>query len=452
MKYAASPIIVSKQVRLTLAVLWAGFGLCFGLLFCGTPLEAADYRLGFGDKIRLRVHEWRVDRGDFFEWSPLTGDFAIGPTGTLSLPVIGEIPANGATARDLGDRIAGALQEHAGLARRPIAAVEIAEFRPFYIVGGVEKPGPYPFRPGMTVIEALSMAQGLYRARDAGLMRIERDSIMARGDLRVVALQLSSLSLRRARLQAELDQRETIQFPTDTVAGIESGSAGWTSMMREETLIFQQRRESLQRQLETGSHLIASLEQEIQSLRERIVLRKRQADAVNRELGKIRDLVDRGLSNTSRQLELERLVSEYQSSEVELGTAVLRAQQEIAKAKLAMTQLQDQRRAEIVQDLQHTQTQIDENKEKQQTAQGLVSESEFSAVRLDMATRRQPVEPAFSIVRRTTEGESREMPVTQTTAIEPGDIIKVELPVAGQPMLGPAPLTAGEKTVDRSSR
>jgi protein involved in polysaccharide export with SLBB domain len=427
--------------------------LVLGLFLCASPLEAADYRLGFGDKIRLHVHEWRVDRGDFFEWSPLTGDFAIGPAGTLSLPVIGEIPANGATARELGDRIAGALQEHAGLSRRPIASVEIAEFRPFYVVGGVEKPGPYPFRPGMTVIEAISMAQGLYRARDTGLMRIERDSIVARGELRVFALQLSALNLRRARLQAELDQKDTIQFPADAPAGIESGSAGWTSMIREETLIFQTRRESLRRQLETGSQLIVSVEQEIQSLRERMELRKRQTDAVSRELGKVRDLVDRGLSNTSRQLELERLVSEYQSSEVELGTAVLRAQQEIAKAQLAMTQLQDQRRSEVVQDLQHTRTQIDEYKEKLETAQGLVSESEFSAARVDMAaSRRQPVEPTLSIIRHTADGESREMPATQITALEPGDIIKVELPVAGQPTFGPSSLTVREKTVDRSPR
>jgi protein involved in polysaccharide export with SLBB domain len=428
------------------AVLCAG--LC--LFLCAFPLKAADYRLGFGDRIRLRVHEWRVDRGDFFEWSPLTGDFVIGPAGTLSLPVIGEIPASGATAREVGDRIASALQERAGLARPPIASVEVSEFRPFYIVGGVEKPGSYPFRPGMTVIEAISIAQGLYRARDIGLMRIERDSITARGDLRVFALQLSALNLRRARLQAELDQKDTIQFPTDVAAGIDSGSAGRTSMIREETLIFQTRRESLRRQLETGSQLIASVEKEIQSLRERMDLRKRQTDAVNLELGKVRDLVNRGLSNTSRQLELERLASEYQSSEVELGTAVLRAQQEIAKAKLAMAQLQDQRRSEVVQDLQHTQAQIDEYKEKLQTAQALVSESEFSAATLEMtATRRQPIEAVLSIIRHGADGESHEMPAAQITALEPGDIVKVELPVAGQPMLGPSSLTAGEKTADR---
>jgi polysaccharide biosynthesis/export protein ExoF len=346
MKHASLSLIEASPLRWMLVVLRTGLGL----LICGFPVKAADYHLGFGDKVRLTVHEWRADRGDFFEWSPLKGDFMVGPTGTLSLPVIGEVPASGITSKELADRIASALQEHAGLIRPPVASVEIAEFRPFFIVGGVEKPGQYPFRPGMTVIEAISMAQGLYRAREAGLLRIERDSISARGDLRVFGLQLSALNLRRARLQAELDQKDTIQFSTDAPAGIEPRSVSWTSMIREERLIFEARRESLTRQLETGNQLVVSLEQEIQSLRERAELRKRQADAVDRELGRIRNLLDRGLTNTGRQLELERLLSEYQSNEIELGTAVLRAQQEIAKAKLAMTQLQDQRLSEIVQD------------------------------------------------------------------------------------------------------
>lgn len=439
--------IVASRIRQMVYVLCAGLGL----LFSTFPLEAADYHLGFGDKVRLRVHEWRSDRGDFFEWTPLTGDFTVGPTGTLSLPVIGEVPANGATSKELASRIASALQEHAGLVRLPVASVEIAEFRPFYIVGGVEKPGQYPFRPGMTVIEAISLAQGLYRPREAGLLRVERDGISARGDLRVFGLQLSALNLRRARLQAELDGKDSIQFPADPPPGIDARSAAWTSMMREEGLILEARRESLRRQIDTGNQLVASLEQEIQSLRERAQLRKRQAEAVDRELARIRNLLDRGLTNTARQLDLERLLSEYQSNEVELGTAVLRAQQEIARAKLAMTQIQDKHRSEVAEDLQHTQVQINEFKEKLQTAQGLMSEAEFSAARQEsMAGPRQPIEPMFSIIRSVTDGESHEIPATQISLVEPGDIIKVELPLPGQPRLGPTFLkTQGRESASR---
>jgi len=440
---------IGAHSRLMLAVLSAGLGL----LFCPLQLRAADYHLGFGDKVRVSVHEWRADRGDFFEWSPLKGEFTVGPTGTLSLPVVGDVPANGATSKELADRIASALQEQAGLARLPVASVEITEFRPFYIVGGVEKPGQYPFRPGMTVIEAISVAQGLYRTREPGLLRIERDNITARGDVRLFGVQLAALTLRRSRLQAELDHKDTLQLPKDAPAGIDPQGIGWPAMMREEQLIFDTRRESLKRQLDTGAQLIASLEQEVQSLRERAQLRKRQADAVDRELGRIRNLLDRGLTNTARQLDLERLLSDYQSNEIELGTAAVRAQQEITKTRLAMTQLQDQRQADVVQDIQQTQIKIDEYREKLRTSQGLVSESETSAAKLDAVTGpREPVEPALSIIRQNPDGESHEMPAAQITAIEPGDIVKVELPGPGQPRFGPSSFKSGNKTVANSPR
>jgi polysaccharide export outer membrane protein/exopolysaccharide production protein ExoF len=183
-----------------------------------------------------------------------------------------------------------------------------------------------------------------------------------------------------------------------------------------------------------------------------VALRKQQADAVSRELTRVRDLLDRGLSNTARQLELERLVSDYQSNEVELETAVVRAQQEIVKARLTMTQLQDQRRSEIVLDLQQTLVQIDEYQEKLRTAQGLVAESEFSASTLDMAGQHQSIEPTFTIIRHSADGKSHEMPATQITLIEPGDIIKVELPVTSQPTLGPSPSTVPERIADRPPR
>jgi protein involved in polysaccharide export with SLBB domain len=439
--------LIGAHSRWMLGALCAGLGL----LFWPVGLRAADYHLGFGDKVRVSVHEWRADRGDFFEWSPLKGKFTVGPTGTLSLPVIGDVPANGATPKELADRIASALQEQAGLARLPVASVEIAEFRPFYIVGGVEKPGQYPFRPGMTVIEAISVAQGLYRTRESGLLRIERDNITARGDLRLFGMQLAALTVHLARLQAELDQKDTFQFPKDPPAGIDPRAIGWDAMKREEQLAFDTRRESLKRQLDTGSQLIASLEQEVQSLRERAQLRKRQADAVDRELGRIRNLLDRGLTNTARQLDLDRLLSEYQSNEIELGTAVVRAQQEIAKARLAMAQLQDQRQADVVQDLQKTQIKINEYKEKLKTTQGLVSESELSAAKLDAMTGpREPVEPVLSIIRQGSDGESHEMPVAQITAIEPGDLVKVELPLPGQPRFGPSSFKSVNKTVANS--
>jgi protein involved in polysaccharide export with SLBB domain len=54
-----------------------------------------------------------------------------------------------------------------------LAAVEVAQYRPFAIMGDVQKPGQYPYRPGLTVLEAISLAGGYYRPELGLLRRLE---------------------------------------------------------------------------------------------------------------------------------------------------------------------------------------------------------------------------------------------------------------------------------------
>ena len=51
------------------------------------------------------------------------------------------------------------------LVRNPSVAVEIIAYRPIYVLGEVNKPGQYPYQPGMTVVTAVAVAGGFtYRA------------------------------------------------------------------------------------------------------------------------------------------------------------------------------------------------------------------------------------------------------------------------------------------------
>ena len=73
--------------------------------------------------------------------------------------MVGQVKAGGLTARDVENNIRTALAD--GYLNDPRVAVEITTYRPFYIVGEVQKPGEYQFRPGMTVLQAISSAGGL---------------------------------------------------------------------------------------------------------------------------------------------------------------------------------------------------------------------------------------------------------------------------------------------------
>ena len=141
--------------------------------------SGADYRLGSLDKLRIKVTAWRPARAEVFSWKALDGAYSIGAAGTLSLPLLGEVSAAGATTAELASEIADRLKERIGLVESPDVSIEIIQFRPFYIVGHVEHPGEYPYRPGMNVLQALAIAGGNMRISG---QRLEREVIATTGE------------------------------------------------------------------------------------------------------------------------------------------------------------------------------------------------------------------------------------------------------------------------------
>lgn len=117
--------------------------------------EVPEYRLGPADKIRINV----------FGEDALTGEFLVGGNGKISMPLIGEVQAAGLTISLFQDEIAAALRQ--GYINEPRVSAEVLSYRPFYILGEVNKPGEYPFTNNLTVLNAVATAQGFtYRANN----------------------------------------------------------------------------------------------------------------------------------------------------------------------------------------------------------------------------------------------------------------------------------------------
>lgn len=119
------------------------------------PSSASDYRLSVSDKVRVKVY----GEGD------LSGEYEIDAGGSISIPLAGSVRAVGLTTRQLERAIASALAK--GMLRDPRVSVEIAQHRPYYILGEVKRAGEYPYKPGMTVLDAVASAGGFtYRANE----------------------------------------------------------------------------------------------------------------------------------------------------------------------------------------------------------------------------------------------------------------------------------------------
>ncbi len=130
-------------------------------VFAATDPAAAGeaYRLGPGDKVHITVYNEPA----------FTGDFGVSDSGQISLPLAGDVKASGLTVGEFQDVATKVLAD--GYINHPKLSVEVLSYRPFYILGEVNKPGQYPFAPGMTVFNAVAAASGFtYRGNKAVIL------------------------------------------------------------------------------------------------------------------------------------------------------------------------------------------------------------------------------------------------------------------------------------------
>lgn len=125
------------------------------LLALPMPSKAdSSYLLGSGDKVRVTV----------FGETDLSGEYEIDGSGVVAFPLVGEVMAAGGTARKLEKSIAAKLRD--GFLKNPTVSIEVLSYRPFFILGEVKRPGSYPYKNGLTVLNAVAMAGGYtYRAK-----------------------------------------------------------------------------------------------------------------------------------------------------------------------------------------------------------------------------------------------------------------------------------------------
>jgi polysaccharide export outer membrane protein len=129
--YAAAPVVVAAPVAYAEPIRYD-----------------SSYHLDAGDRLRVVV----------YGQEGLTNTYAIDAGGSITMPLIGSVPARGRTPAGLAAEISAKLR--GGFIRDPSVAVEIEAYRPFFILGEVAAPGQYPYVPNMTVESAVAIAGG----------------------------------------------------------------------------------------------------------------------------------------------------------------------------------------------------------------------------------------------------------------------------------------------------
>ena len=150
-----------KHGKTTLAAVFTL--LLAGILFVSVPLAAFgqevvpvvhqkpsdDYQLGAGDLVQVVI--WKNE--------DVSGEFRVRPDGKFSMPLIGDILAEGNTANSISMQIAQKLKLFIESPYVSTIVVEAASNR-IYVLGEVVNPGAYAVDGSLTVLQALALAGG----------------------------------------------------------------------------------------------------------------------------------------------------------------------------------------------------------------------------------------------------------------------------------------------------
>jgi polysaccharide biosynthesis/export protein len=164
--------------------------------------QAGDYRIGPQDLLEINI----------FEAPELNRNVRVSENGEVSLPLLGGIRVVQLTARELENNLAARLRE---FLKDPHVSVMVREIEshPISVIGEVNKPGVFQVRGSKTLLEMLSMAQGLAPEagdevlvmRSAGFRREATNSIAGGDDQGAPAVATNDSSKRNSDEQANSD-------------------------------------------------------------------------------------------------------------------------------------------------------------------------------------------------------------------------------------------------------
>ncbi|MEX4008972.1 polysaccharide biosynthesis/export family protein [Neoaquamicrobium sediminum] len=372
------------------------------------------YLLGNGDVLAINV----------FGEEGLSGEFTIND-GAIAYPLLGQVVVSGKSTADVADALSRDLAEFVpGLS----VAAAVSRYAPVFVLGDVQTPGRYDYRPGMITLELFALGGGLRRAETPLASGSGLQLLGMRQELNDNELQIMGLEAARARHRAELDDGDFI--PPEPRKDEPALLAFQRKVNERERDLLTIRNANLEAE---GKALLAqeqSFVDEIASITQSIKLHEDEIRLLGEDVAATTQLVERGLTSKSNLRESERRLSATRRDALELNSYLARARQNLLAVQQRREGLKEQRRNEAAAKLQEVELEL-ERKAKREEA--LLASMVEVAMTADSGAQLQAgVTLSYRILRRTPEGDYEETPVGEREQIRPGDILRAEMvrPVA----------------------
>lgn len=385
-----------------------------GLILAGGSFaalgEGQAYRVGANDVLQVTV----------YGQPSLTGLYPVDVDGNIGYPIVGNIPVNGLTINEVGEKIAGSLSQHIpGLT----VTATVNQYAPVFVVGDVKMPGKYQFRPGMVVLELTALGGGAGKTETPALTA-GMQLITVQQEYADLQMQITAMTIRRARFEAELNGAEFSYALPEQPAANKETVALTQQMLDGEKTVFNVRRNNLAAERQALEAQAASYGDEIETLQQSIKLHDAEIGLLQENVDSSKSLVDRGLAAKSNLRDMERDLSATRRAALELASFLARARQNQLAMQQRIANLDEIRRSEAAIALQDIDLNIARMEHRSNAQLQTMAEIAKSSGNIASSTLRQKL--IFSIS-RIVDGSFQDIVANERTEIKPGDILRVEL-------------------------
>jgi polysaccharide export outer membrane protein len=405
----------STARRVAWALLAAG-------VMCSFAASATEYRLDVGDVIDISIAQI----------PELPHRVPVQLDGTISFPLLGSIAVAGMTRSEAEAKIRSALATkiyHAtsrnGLTRDIAVGPDdvtatVAEYRPIYVDGDVSKPGEHPYRPLMTVRQAVALSGGYDTLRFRATNPIIEGADL-KSDYESLWVEFAKEQAHVWRIKAEL---ASVSDPKQlTLSGLPLPHAALAEIVRVETDALDARQSDHQRQ---KTFLQRSLQQDGDQIAILSKQKKQEEDGAKAdadELQRALELYSKGTLTSPRVTDARRavLLSSTRALQTAAELTLLQRQQNETARQLA--HLEDERRIKLLGELQDSAVRLDELRAK---LQGIGDKLKFTALLRSQLVRGNGHSPMITVIRK--DGASRtQFEATEDSELQPGDVVEVSL-------------------------
>jgi polysaccharide biosynthesis/export protein len=387
--------------------------------------------------------EYRVNAGDVLEVAiagvpDLRNRVTVQIDGTISLPMVGTLPVAGLPLSEIQTKIGAALankafRQRTSDGRENVIVIDadevttsVAEYRPMYVNGDVSKPGEYHYRPATTARQLVALAGGY----DIMHMRMNNPYLEA-ADLRsqysTLWTEFAKEQARIWRIKNELGDSSQIDpavlkevpIPFSAISEIVTAETEYLKTKQDD---YQREKAFLQRGIREGDDRVNVL-----SAQQKTEEEGYQSDLD--ELQKVNDLFGKGSLVSPRVTDARRAVLNSATRKLQTQAQLMQVKTQQDELKRKLEKLDDQRRLDLLRELQDASVTLNETRAK---LQSVGEKLQYTAMVRSQLVRGAGDKVEIAIVRTGQKGKERII-ADEDTELQPGDTVEVTLQYQDDP-------------------